>query len=411
MIMGMAVPAFAAADDYTYTHVKGSSWNYGWHYFHDGYCPVMTDDGWRYTDENGNIVDFGKGNFMYVFDFSEGYAAFVNNDFKLGYIDTKGKVVIPAQYDPYDEGMGSLYAGRVVNGNILVYDADTDEFSQINLKNKKVTKTLDPWDDSVRALISDSYGNKEGAVYITDDFGDGEDEIAFTEGKALIRCDEGMCIVSKKSAGSGNSGNSGSTDSTAAVKSFSDVPAKRWSHNAIMEMVGTGLFKGTTTPDKNGIAKFDPEGTMTVAQFVTVIERILWQEELADYTEAYGQGDYWYSANYDFALENGLFMRVEFSIDDMNRGITREEMAFFAIKAVKAKGEKYGPFSNADYLIADYNTISNQYAATVQDAYMLGILTGVDSKGTFAPDETLTREQGAMVAYRILNEDARVLPA
>ena len=63
------------------------------------------------------------------------------------------------------------------------------------------------------------------------------------------------------------------------VKSFSDVAASRWSHDAIMEMVNLGMFAGTTTP-VNGVGKFNPAGTMTRAQFITVVTRYLYADEL-----------------------------------------------------------------------------------------------------------------------------------
>ena len=33
----------------------------------------------------------------------------------------------------------------------------------------------------------------------------------------------------------------------------------------------------------------------------------------------------------------------------------------------------------------------------------MGLLSGYDDKGTVGPNDTLTREQGAMVAYRLVN--------
>jgi len=90
------------------------------------------------------------------------------------------------------------------------------------------------------------------------------------------------------------------------LKSFKDVAADRWSHDAIMEMVGLGMFSGTTTPDANGVGTFNPTGTMTRAQYIVVVTRYLFNDEL----NAMEQGDYWYSNNYDLAVKHGLIIII-----------------------------------------------------------------------------------------------------
>ena len=197
---------------------------------------------------------------------------------------------------------------------------------------------------------------------------------------------------------------------TYELKSFSDVAEKRWSHSAIMEMVDLGLFKGATNPDKNGIAKFNPEGQMKVSEFITVIERMLWQDELNEYMENNDQGAYWYSRNYNFAVDMGLITKEEFRINDMDRPITREEMSLLATRALHGRGEFVGSTAGVADLIPDYSKINYNYTSSVEIVYMMGIITGMDDMGTFAPKNTLTREQGAMVAYRILHEEARKMP-
>ncbi|MBR5228367.1 MAG: S-layer homology domain-containing protein, partial [Firmicutes bacterium] len=268
-------------------------------------------------------------------------------------------------------------------------------------KNKKVTKTLDPWDDSVRALISDTYGNNAGAEYVTLEIDGYEEEVAFSEGKAIIRCEDGMCIVKKNAT----SVKPVTPTETAKPKSFKDVAEARWSHDAIMEMVDLGLFTGMTTPDKNGVASFEPTGTMTVAQFVTVATRILYQDQL-DAAEA---GQYWYSKNYDVAIANGLIKATEFSIDDMTKNITREQMALIAVRTAAAQGDNSSTEA-PDSIIPDIAQADSYYKSFVKYSYAMGLITGMDDAGNFAPKNTLTREQGAMVAYRLIHEEVRQYP-
>lgn len=186
----------------------------------------------------------------------------------------------------------------------------------------------------------------------------------------------------------------------AELKSFKDVPASRWSHDAIMEMVDLGMFAGTKAPDKNGVGEFNPTGTMTKAQFLVVATRYLFNDELNQME----QGETWYSNNYDVAVAEGMITEKEFSFTDLNTPITREEMALIAVRAVEAKGVTM-PEKADKSDIADFNTISTYYQDFVRQAFSMGLISGYDSKGTFGPKDTLTREQGAMVAYRIVNAE------
>ena len=58
--------------------------------------------------------------------------------------------------------------------------------------------------------------------------------------------------------------------------------------------------------------------------------------------------------------------------------------------------------------ISDFAEVTEEYQNYVQKAYTKGILTGVDTKGTFDPDGTLTRAQAATVLYRVINSSARL---
>ena len=189
------------------------------------------------------------------------------------------------------------------------------------------------------------------------------------------------------------------------LKSFSDVAASRWSHDAIMEMVDLGMFSGTTTPDKNGVAQFNPTGTMTRAQFITVVAKYLYGDELS------GVADYgaWYAKYFDTAVKHGLIQTNEFNLNTLNAPITREEMALIAVRVTKAQGETMPTLVGTDK-IADYATIGSYYKDYVRQAFSMGLISGYDDQGTFGPKDTLTREQGAMVAYKLVTPESRTLP-
>ena len=122
------------------------------------------------------------------------------------------------------------------------------------------------------------------------------------------------------------------------LKSFSDVPTTFWAHDAIMDMVSRGMFAGTKAPDANGVGEFNPNGTMTRAQFITVITRYLYADKLAGMAKA--EGDPWYANNYIVAVQEGLIKKSDFSMDAkvMNVGMSREEMAYVLVRAMEVMG-------------------------------------------------------------------------
>jgi len=122
------------------------------------------------------------------------------------------------------------------------------------------------------------------------------------------------------------------------------------------------------------------------------------------------QGETWYSNNYDVAVSEGMITKYEFPYKELNTPITREQMALIAVRTAELQDETIPELVKTSS-IADYNTIGSYYKDFVLTAFTMGLITGYDSKGTFGPQDTLTREQGAMVAYRLVNEEARVYPS
>ncbi len=67
--------------------------------FHEGLAVVQTEKGdWNYINEDYKLVDLNKGRFEYVYPFFEGLAAVVDKNWKVGYINKKGDIVIPCQF-------------------------------------------------------------------------------------------------------------------------------------------------------------------------------------------------------------------------------------------------------------------------------------------------------------------------
>ncbi|MBE7050162.1 MAG: S-layer homology domain-containing protein [Ruminococcaceae bacterium] len=184
--------------------------------------------------------------------------------------------------------------------------------------------------------------------------------------------------------------------SVSASANFSDVKQSDWYYDTVTEMTDKGLFKG------KGNNMFCPNDTMTKAEFITVVMRILYPD--TDFTSKEGQP--WWQSAYDMALA-GLITKSEFPVSEIEQTISRQEMALVSSKALMMRGETFFITEDLHKKIPDYNQVGKEYTMYVEMAYSMGILCGVDSSGTFAPLQTLTRAEAATVLYRIVEPSVR----
>lgn len=189
------------------------------------------------------------------------------------------------------------------------------------------------------------------------------------------------------------------------LRGFSDLENHQWAKEAIEDMsLGKykGLFSGTTKPDIYGYAQFSPAKAMTRAEFITVVARALYPEELIQ-----TPGEVWYKSSYDVAVRNGLIETREYSFSDeiLNAPIQRQEAALILVRALD-KIERIH-FRAGNITIADYDTIGEPYKEAVKRAFESGLMQGRDDAGNFAPYETLTRAEASTVLYRLVNPEKR----
>lgn len=181
---------------------------------------------------------------------------------------------------------------------------------------------------------------------------------------------------------------------------FSDVPPTHWAYRFIMDTTEKGVFTGTTTP-VNGVGTFEPEATMTRAEFITVLAAWLFPDELSA-MERPAQAPWWY-CHYQVALNNGILKSGELDGGAMDRNMTRQEAAVVLARVCQALG--LTPDQSVGVSgIADWYNIDGGYWDGVDMTYSLGLIGGVDAAGTFDPMGTLTRAQAATVVSNLLGK-------
>jgi len=178
-----------------------------------------------------------------------------------------------------------------------------------------------------------------------------------------------------------------------ASAAFSDVPENAWYAVDVNDIQRYGLINGV------GDGRFDPAGTMTLAQAVTLTAR----------TYAYSQGETipagnaapWYQPYVSYAAEKGLCAAGEFGTA-YNDPCSRLTMAKLFDRAVPADTVK------ALNEIASLPDVTNSPEnRSVFHLYELGILTGNDSRGTFRPDSSITRAEASAILNRVLDTSKR----
>ena len=177
-----------------------------------------------------------------------------------------------------------------------------------------------------------------------------------------------------------------STSAFAVSVEFTDVPSSHWAHASISEMADKGIMSGV------GNNKFAPDTTLTGAQFVTMIVRHFYENKLGD------GGDKWYSAFMDVAEKEGILAGTSITAEGV---INRYDMAQLMYNVLKAEGISTTPLPDTSK-VADWASVPSTYQDAVSVCYNMGMLSGVDSKGTFNGNGKMDRAQAAVVMDRLI---------
>ena len=179
---------------------------------------------------------------------------------------------------------------------------------------------------------------------------------------------------------------------------FSDVRINDWYYTYVMSCVQHGAIEGTT-PAVNGIGTFAPNQNVSLGQFLAVLTRLI----AADKIDTSLSG-HWAMPNYSAAIDIGLIYSYEYSSSkaDLEKQLTREEMAVLLSRAAEINGEPLEILPGIENNINDLDMVSRDKVTAVKQAYSSGLLFGVNNDN-FDPKGTMTRAQMATVVCRLMN--------
>ena len=188
----------------------------------------------------------------------------------------------------------------------------------------------------------------------------------------------------------------------AAKPHFTDVPTSHWAYTQIERAYSDGVIAGTAGNAANYTGVFSPSGTLTEAQFVTIMTRAFFNDELEAAKKTVGSNAKWYAAAQKVAEDQHLLTFVQ---GKMDAPITRYDMAAIMTNIMSAKEFPGRPdatkIEETFNKIADFKSIPNYYQVSVASVFAMGLIAGTDSKGTFSGASYMNRAQAAVVYGRM----------
>lgn len=179
---------------------------------------------------------------------------------------------------------------------------------------------------------------------------------------------------------------------------FIDVKADQWYTASVAEAFELGLMKGTSA------TTFDINGSVTVAEAITMAARIHCIYTSSSDTIVPQKGEPWYQAYLDYAYQNQIISDAYYNSDVMQVA-TRAQFAEIFANSLPA--DALSPINNiADGKIPDVPMSAN-YASAVYKLYRAGILAGGDATGTFSPFSYISRVEAAAIVSRMAESNSR----
>lgn len=175
---------------------------------------------------------------------------------------------------------------------------------------------------------------------------------------------------------------------------FTDVFPSDWYYSDVKTAYEMGLVNGRTE------TLFAPKGNMTYAEAIKLAACMHQLYTAGSVTLAPGSGK-WYDPYVQYAKAQGILTGDR----DWNAPATRA--GYVEIFAAALPAEAFAVKNSvADGAIPDV-PMSHPQAAAIYKLYRAGILVGNNSKGTFAPDNNISRAEVSAILTRMMVPDAR----
>ena len=182
---------------------------------------------------------------------------------------------------------------------------------------------------------------------------------------------------------------------------FNDVPEGYWAYDAIQYVYGEGLMAGTSG------STFNPEGTTTRGQIVTILWRLS-GSPVVNYLMDFDDVDpaAYYAEAIRWATSEGIAGGYGGGVFGPDDPITREQLAAMLYRYAQLMGYDVSIGENTNILsYADAFDVSEYAVSALQWACGAGIIHGTGDGSTLTPQGETTRAQVATVLMRFCEQD------
>ncbi|KRE71347.1 Ig-like domain-containing protein [Paenibacillus sp. Soil750] len=176
-------------------------------------------------------------------------------------------------------------------------------------------------------------------------------------------------------------------------KTYADVPSSHWASNVIKELAAKQIVEGTSA------TTFEPERSVTRAEFTTLLVRALKLTEKGELAFADVKASDWFADSVSIAVKAGIVQGRSATQFDANAQISREEMITLLLRAYEFKNGKVA--NTATQAFADEDQVSSWAAGFVRSAATLHLIQGRGAN-QFDPKGIATRAEAAQVLFNLL---------
>lgn len=180
---------------------------------------------------------------------------------------------------------------------------------------------------------------------------------------------------------------------------FTDVAKDMWCFDYVEFVAEKGYFKGTTA------TTFNPNGTMTRQQFVTVLARMAGVKVDNSKTAFTDVPAGSYSAgSVAWAAKEGIVTGYADGTFHPTAPVTRQQMCAFMSRFMDYYAEAHGVYFLKKAKVSsfvDYNQVADYAKTAVDRCRAYGLIQGYAEDNTFRPANSATRAHVAAVIYRL----------
>ncbi len=181
---------------------------------------------------------------------------------------------------------------------------------------------------------------------------------------------------------------------------FKDVGAKKWYYDEVLAVWKSGLMTGTSQ------TRFEPDGMLTRAMFVTILGRLADAESTNSDTFPDTKKNTWYSPYVGWAVEQGIINGYEDGSFRPDEYLTREEMAACISRYIDSTGVKMPRESTAPAKFADQKKIAKWARGFVETLRRSGIVNG-DQYEKYNPKANMTRAETATIILNLIDASGK----